>query len=250
MSNIHAETLKAICSEILEANGGMNEDLLTRIETLYEEALLANYLQLRQDKLSKIHSSVQQRAAEVPTPEAPKPAPAPVRETPSQLETPAASRFGDEVKVLPHPEGPPAPAREPEPEVVPEPAPVQNVEELISPTPTPPPANAGTEELRRVLEERTVPPKPATTPPPAQASSGSRLNNLNIGLNDRIAFVKQLFMGSQEDYQRVISQINTMDEYGETIDFIENVVKPDYDWSQVEETEQRLLDLVANRFNR
>lgn len=239
MSNIHAETLKAICTDILGADGGMNEDLLNRIEKLYEEALLSQFLELRQSKMTTIHNNVRQKAAQVPMPEAPKPtaAPTPMEEKP-------VSKYGDEVKVLPHPEGPPkpVPVEDPIKDETPEPTPVVEVQK-----PTPPKANAGTEELRRVLEERTVPPKPATSAPD---SSNSRLNNLNIGLNDRIAFVKQLFMGSQEDYQRVISQINTLDEYGETIDFIENVVKPDYDWSKVEETEQRLLDLVANRFNR
>ena len=34
--------------------------------------------------------------------------------------------------------------------------------------------------------------------------------NIQIGLNDRIAFVKNLFEGSQEDFNRVISQLNTL----------------------------------------
>jgi len=33
--------------------------------------------------------------------------------------------------------------------------------------------------------------------------------NIQIGLNDRIVFVKNLFEGSQEDFNRVISQLNT-----------------------------------------
>lgn len=237
---MHNETLKAICNRILQADGGMNDDLIQQIERLYEEALLEQFLQIRQQKMSAIHQNVRDRAANIPTPEAPAPASTP------QPDQSTAAKYGDEVKVLPHPEGPPkptpreeqtAPAQEVKPTTTPEPEPTPQ------PTPVKEPVSH-TEELRRVLEERTVPSQPA------QSSSNSRLTKLNIGLNDRIAFVKQLFMGSQEDYQRVISQINTMDEYGETIDFIKNVVKPDYDWSSVEETEQRLLDLVANRFNR
>ena len=35
-------------------------------------------------------------------------------------------------------------------------------------------------------------------------------SNIQIGLNDRIAFVKHLFEGSQEDFNRVLSQLNTI----------------------------------------
>lgn len=221
--------LKALCREIIENEDGLNDGLLSRIEELYEEALLAKYLSDRDAHLKRIHDKVIARAAETPAPERPGPevSDAPVQETKTEPETP---KFGDEVKVLPHPEGPPKPEKRPEP----------------APTETPqdtPPARNSTEELRKVLEERTVPPAPAN-------QGNSRLSNLNIGLNDRIAFVKQLFMGSQEDYQRVVSQINTMDDYNETVEFIESVVKPDYDWSKVEETENRFLELVAHRFNK
>lgn len=243
---MHNETLKAICNRILQADGGMNEDLIQQIERLYEEALLEQFLQIRQRKMADIHQNVRDRAASIPSPEAPVPTPAP------QPDQSAAAKYGDEVKVLPHPEGPPKPTPREEPilpvreeKATPPPAPEPEItQEPVKEPVAPKEPVSHTEELRRVLEERTVPSEPAQSP------SNPRLAKLNIGLNDRIAFVKQLFMGSQEDYQRVISQINTMDEYGETIDFIENVVKPDYDWSSVEETEQRLLDLVANRFNR
>ncbi|MDO9039469.1 MAG: hypothetical protein Q7U59_14095, partial [Lutibacter sp.] len=33
-------------------------------------------------------------------------------------------------------------------------------------------------------------------------------NNIQVGLNDRIAFVNQLFEGSQQDFNRVVSQLN------------------------------------------
>jgi hypothetical protein len=48
-----------------------------------------------------------------------------------------------------------------------------------------------------------------------------------IGLNDRLAFVNHLFENNNEDYDRVISQLTTMDSFEEISDFIENIIKPD-----------------------
>ena len=73
-------------------------------------------------------------------------------------------------------------------------------------------------------------------------------NNIQVGLNDRIAFVNQLFDGSQQDFNRVISQLNSFKTEDEAINFIEEFVKPDYDWSAKEEFEQRLIDLIERKF--
>jgi hypothetical protein len=74
-------------------------------------------------------------------------------------------------------------------------------------------------------------------------------NNLQIGLNDRIAFVKHLFEGSQEDFNRVLSQLNSFKTEEETLSFINDFVKPDYNWSTKEEFEQRLLDIIERKFS-
>ncbi|UMB59724.1 hypothetical protein MHL31_11625 [Lutibacter sp. A80] len=73
-------------------------------------------------------------------------------------------------------------------------------------------------------------------------------NNLQIGLNDRIAFVKHLFEGSQEDFNRVLSQLNSFKTETEAKDFLNNFVKPDYNWSDKSEYEQRLIDLIERKF--
>ena len=84
---------------------------------------------------------------------------------------------------------------------------------------------------------------------PAQKSLNDKLNtNIQIGLNDRIAFVKNLFEGSQEDFNRVISQVNTYATEKEAKKFINKMVKPDYDWSQQEELEARFLEIVERKF--
>ncbi|WP_235318254.1 hypothetical protein [Polaribacter sp. Hel1_85] len=84
---------------------------------------------------------------------------------------------------------------------------------------------------------------------PAPKSLNDRLaTNIQIGLNDRIAFVKNLFDGSQEDFNRVVSQLNTYATEKEAKKFINKMVKPDYDWSQQEELEARFVEIVERKF--
>lgn len=73
-------------------------------------------------------------------------------------------------------------------------------------------------------------------------------SNIQIGLNDRIAFVKHLFDGDQGDYNRVVSQLNTFKTEKEARKFINKMVKPDYDWSEKEEYETRLFEIIERRF--
>ena len=51
-----------------------------------------------------------------------------------------------------------------------------------------------------------------------------------VDLNDRIAFVKHLFDNSQEDFNRVLSQLNSFENEIEAKDFLLTQVKPDYSW--------------------
>lgn len=71
-----------------------------------------------------------------------------------------------------------------------------------------------------------------------------------LGLNDRIAFEKNLFGGSGEDLNRVLSQLNTFDNYQDAQNFIEDLVKPDYNnWEGKEEYETRFMEIVEKRFS-
>ena len=70
-----------------------------------------------------------------------------------------------------------------------------------------------------------------------------------IGLNDRVGFIHQLFDGSPEDYNRVLSQLMTYHSYDEAEDFIRSMVKPDYNnWEGKSEYEERFMDVVARKF--
>lgn len=72
---------------------------------------------------------------------------------------------------------------------------------------------------------------------------------ITVGLNDRIAFEKNLFNGSSEDLNRVISQLNTIETFQEAKDFIDDLVKPDFNyWKGKEEYEERFMDLIQKRF--
>jgi hypothetical protein len=73
---------------------------------------------------------------------------------------------------------------------------------------------------------------------------------LQIDLNDKLAFIKHLFEGKNEDYDRVISQINTTHSLGEARKLILEMVKPDYNnWNGKEEYEARFIEIVAGKFN-
>jgi hypothetical protein len=73
--------------------------------------------------------------------------------------------------------------------------------------------------------------------------------DIQIGLNDRIAFVKNLFGGSQEDFNRVVSQLNSFKTLKEAKKFINKIVKPDYDWTDKEEVEERFMFIVERKFS-
>lgn len=74
--------------------------------------------------------------------------------------------------------------------------------------------------------------------------------DISVGLNDRHAFVKHLFNNSSEDYNRVISQLNTIDTEERSIAFVENMVKPDYNnWEGKEEYEIRFMALIERKFS-
>ena len=72
---------------------------------------------------------------------------------------------------------------------------------------------------------------------------------ITFGLNDKVGFVSQLFAGSNEDFNRVISQLNTFNTFQDAKNFIEDLVKPDYnDWKGKEDFETRFLEVVEQKF--
>ena len=72
---------------------------------------------------------------------------------------------------------------------------------------------------------------------------------LSFGLNDRIGFTKALFEGSGEDFNRVVSQLNTLGTLAEAEDFLDTHIAPEYGWDAQEEMAERFKAAVAQRFS-
>ncbi len=82
-------------------------------------------------------------------------------------------------------------------------------------------------------------------------SVNDRLNKgLKIGMNDRLGFVKHLFNGSTADFNRVLSQLNTMTTADSAHNFINTMVKPEYNhWEGKDAYADRFIELVERGFS-
>lgn len=77
----------------------------------------------------------------------------------------------------------------------------------------------------------------------------STSKSISIGLNDRIGFVQHLFNDSNEDFNRVISQLNTFDTFEEAKNFINEMVIPDYNyWVGQEDYLERFMGIIEKKF--
>ncbi len=85
---------------------------------------------------------------------------------------------------------------------------------------------------------------------PAKSLNDRMAKGIIIGLNDRIAFMNHLFNNSSEDYNRVLSQLMTINTFEEAKEFIDSMVKPDYNnWIGKEEYEQRFMEIIEKKFS-
>ena len=103
------------------------------------------------------------------------------------------------------------------------------------------------EEEKELLAEMELNPKDIE---PKTVSLNDKLaKGISIDLNDRIAFVKHLFGNSDEDYNRVLNQLITYDSFEEAQNFIEDMVKPDYNsWEGKEDYSQRFIEIIEKKF--
>ena len=121
--------------------------------------------------------------------------------------------------------------------------PVVEVKEEIQPEPV--------VETPKVLEEEVKATFEKVSQEPKISSLNDRLNKaITFGLNDRIGFEKKLFGGSSDDFNRVVSQLNTFDSFEEAKAFVDDFVKPDYNnWEGAEEFETRFMEIVEKKFS-
>lgn len=97
------------------------------------------------------------------------------------------------------------------------------------------------EEIKDIVEELEV--------KKSDFSKDTFSKTISFGLNDKIAFEKQLFGGSSEDLNRVISQLSTFDTFDEAENFIEDMVKPDYNnWEGKDDYVARFMEIVEKKF--
>ncbi|MFG4004281.1 hypothetical protein [Flavobacterium aquidurense] len=114
-------------------------------------------------------------------------------------------------------------------------------------TPTPTPVISELKEKKETIETVVIE-KPAETK--AVTLNEKLAKGFHVDLNDRIAFTKNLFGNSSEDYSRVLNQLLTFDSYGEAQEFIENMVKPDYNnWEGKDDYAERFLGIVEKKFS-
>ena len=72
---------------------------------------------------------------------------------------------------------------------------------------------------------------------------------IKIDNNHRLTYVNHLFSGSQEDYLRVLSMLNTKQNLNEALQFIDKVVKPDYEnWEDKSVYESQFKEAIKRHF--
>jgi hypothetical protein len=143
----------------------------------------------------------------------------------------------------------PAPVMEAEPEII---EPVMEVVPAEEEIPAEPVAEEEPALAASVADETPAQQDIfAPTPAAEKKSLNDRLagNVLKFGLNDRIGFVKDLFDGSQEDFNRVVSQLNTLGNLNEAMEFIHTHISGEYGWDQKEETAARFIAAVEQKFS-
>ena len=107
--------------------------------------------------------------------------------------------------------------------------------------------SSDSEQAEQTKEEDKQESKEET--PRTQVSDDGTSKSIAIGLNDRIGFVQHLFNDSNEDFNRVISQLNTFDSFEEAKNFINEMVIPDYNyWVGEEDYIKRFMEIVEKKF--
>ncbi len=74
--------------------------------------------------------------------------------------------------------------------------------------------------------------------------------NIAITLNDRLAFINNLFDGEVEDFENTIRYIFSQKEVDVVIEYITEIIKPYYNnWIEKEEYEKRFMDIILKYFS-
>ncbi|MCK0130274.1 hypothetical protein MWU59_02065 [Flavobacteriaceae bacterium F08102] len=74
-------------------------------------------------------------------------------------------------------------------------------------------------------------------------------SRIQVGLNDRIAFVQHLFNFSQSDFNLALDELNKFDNVHDAKNYILKTIKPKHNWDGKEEYEERLIALIERKFS-
>jgi len=98
------------------------------------------------------------------------------------------------------------------------------------------------DEAEKLLEAKPVKQK--------QVSLHDKLssNTIQVGLNDRIAFVNNLFNFSQSDFNKVLYFLNDCKTKEEALQYVNYNLKPKYNWKGKEDLVERLMVLIDRKF--
>lgn len=69
-----------------------------------------------------------------------------------------------------------------------------------------------------------------------------------IGINQKFAFINELFDGDSNSYNTAIEKINSFTEHQQAISFVETELVPAYGWTPDGETYAQLQELISRRF--
>lgn len=281
INELKSEIVEALKNLAKGAENQSLENLIGPIEQLYEKVLIADYLERRMLRRQRVQKSVlknlesaleiTETSIAIPEEKAPEKeevAPKKSYEEPREVFNPHP-----EIVVVPHPEGPPAMHIEEEPmlqqvvepkkvvDFVPPAAPKVAVPQVEVEAPRAAPVVAAPEAPKHttlptfaIVEPEVAAPKTTVgeraQTAPKKTSLHERLSSktLSFGLNDRLAFVKHLFDGNNEDFNRVVSQLNTYESWQEAASFLNEMVKPDYNWEKSAEYAARFEESVRARF--
>ena len=237
MHNISKKTIRDAAYEISQSDDSINSlDLLIKIRDLYEKAIVLHHLENQEQPIEKIPEIPKSDSRPEPTVDHKEPNELSIQERIRQIMDKASQL---ETK---------APVPQPPVEKI-EKQPIQTPAEkteIITPT----------RDLEEEFQDAIAADYAADLFEKAdkieitKKSLNDKLSQaqIQIGLNDRIAFVKHLFNGSQVDFNRVLSQLNSFQSLEQATHFINNIVKPDYNWDGKEEYLERFMLLIERKF--
>ena len=69
-----------------------------------------------------------------------------------------------------------------------------------------------------------------------------------IGINERFAFINDLFEGNADDFNEALKKLNSFAEYKEACRYLDAEIRPKYNWDEENQVVLEFLDLIEKRY--